>query len=67
MKDNGYYFHRITVKDNVKVNCKALKALVCNIFCSSKQMLVFKGAHSIEKQIEHTWSTSFPVLNCRMK
>lgn len=55
------------MKDNVKVSCKALKVLVCNTFCSSEQMLVFKGVHSIEKQIEDTWSTSFPVPNCRMK
>lgn len=55
------------MKDIVKVNSKALKALICNIFCSSEQMLVFKGVHSIRKQIEDTWSTSFPVLYCRMK
>lgn len=55
------------MKDIVKVNCKALKALIFNIFCSSEQMLVFKGVHSIRKQIEDTWSTSFPVLSCRMK
>ena len=46
----------------------ALKVfVVCSIFCSLEQPLVFKGVCSIEKQIEDSLSTSFPVLNCRIR
>lgn len=46
----------------------ALKVfVVCNMFCSSEQLLVFKGVCSIKKQIEDSLSTSFPVPNCRIR